>query len=151
MLTSMLGTVRSLSVKLKKGTKSTFRDSVQITPYGLDGDYHTGHSRRRQILLLSSSLLDEFGLKPGDLHENVVIDGIDVMLLREGQSLRLGDALVEVTLPCEACTHMDGVRPGLQGQLKDRRGMFVRVIEPGIVRVGDKICEEPAPQNSLNF
>ena len=147
----MLGTVRSLSIKLEKGTKSTFRDSVQVTPYGLDGDHHTGRSRRRQILLLSSSVLDEFDLKPGELYENVVVDGIDVMSLREGQSLRVGDALVEVTIACESCIHMDRVRPGLQEQLKHRRGMFVRVIAPGIVRVGDTVCEEPVSQNSLNF
>jgi MOSC domain-containing protein YiiM len=147
----MLGKVRSLSVKLEKGAKSALRDFVQVTPGGLDGDHHTGHSKRRQILLLSSSLLDELELEPGDLYENVVVDGIDVMSLREGQSLRLGDALVEVTIPCEPCTHMDSVRPGLQERLKDRRGMFVRVIEPGIVRVGDTIREEPARQNSLNF
>jgi MOSC domain-containing protein YiiM len=147
----MLGTVRSLSIKVEKGAKSLFRESVQVTPGGLDGDHHMGHSRRRQILLLSSSLLDELELEPGDLYENVVVDGIDVMSLQEGQSLWLGDALVEVTVPCEPCTHMDRVRPGLREQLKDRRGMFVRVIEPGIVRVGDTIREEPARQNSLNF
>jgi MOSC domain-containing protein YiiM len=137
----MLGKVCSLSVKLEKGTKSAFRDSVEVTPHGFDGDHHTGHSRRRQILLLSSSLLDELGLQPGDLHENAVIDGIDVMSLREGQLLRLGSALVEVTIPCEPCTHMDRVRSGLQEQLKDRRGLFVKVLEPGVVRVGDTVCE----------
>ena len=85
--------------------------------------------------------MDEFGLEPGDLHENAVIDGIDVMTLREGQSLRLGSALVEVTIPCEPCIQMDRVRPGLKEQLKDRRGIFVKVLEPGIVRVGDTVCE----------
>src|SRR5712692_4406645 len=147
----MLGRVRSLSVKLEKGTNSVFRESVQITPQGFDGDRHTGNSRRRQILLLSGSLLDEFNLNPGDLHENAVIDGIDVMSLQEGQLLRLGSALVAVTIPCEPCVQMDRLRSGLQEQLKDRRGIFVKVLEPGIVRVGDTLCEEPVRQNSLNL
>ena len=146
----MLGKIRTLSVKVEKGTKSVFRDVIQVTADGFEGDHHTGNSRRRQILLLSGSLLDECNLKPGDLHENAVIDGIDVMSLREGQTLRLGSALVAVTIPCEPCVQMDRVRPGLQDDLKDRRGIFVKVLEPGTVRVGDTLCEEPARQNSLN-
>jgi MOSC domain-containing protein YiiM len=148
----MLGRVRSLSVKLEKGAKLEFRDFVQVSPSGFEGDHHTGDSRRRrQILLLSGSLLDELNLKPGDLSENAVIDGLDVMSLREGQSLRLGSAIVAVTVPCEPCSHMERVRPGLQEQLKDRRGMFVKVLEPGIIRRGDILCEEPARQKPLDL
>jgi MOSC domain-containing protein YiiM len=147
----MLGRVRSLSVKLQRGAKSVSRDEVQVTSGGFEGDYHTDNSRRRQILLLSGSLLDRFNLNSGDLYENAIVDGIDVMSLREGQELRLGTALVAVTIPCEPCSHMDRIRPGLQAQLQDCRGMFVRVLEPGIVRVGDTLHEELPRQNSLQL
>jgi hypothetical protein len=146
----MLGRVRSLSVKLQRGAESVFRDEVQVTSGGFEGDYHTD-TRRRQILLLSGSLLDGFNLNPGDLYENAVVDGIDVMSLREGQELRLGTALVAVTIPCEPCSHMERIRPGLQNQLQDCRGMFVRVLEPGIVRVGDTLREELPRQNSFQL
>jgi molybdopterin adenylyltransferase len=144
----MKGTVRALLVKSKKGIKSAPRNSVQVTLSGFDGDHHTGVSRRRQILLISGSVLDRFGLEPGDTDENVVVDGLDVMSLREGQQLRLGDAVVVVTIPCEPCVQMNRVRPGLQQALKDRRGMFVKVLEPGMVRIGDPVCEESAVENS---
>jgi MOSC domain-containing protein YiiM len=147
----MPGRVRSLSVKLEHGAKSVFRDEVQVTSGGFEGDYHTGNSRRRQILLLSGSLLDGFNLKPGDVYENAVIDGLDVMSLQEGQELRLGTALVAVTIPCEPCSHMDHIRSGLQEQLRNCRGMFVRVLKPGIVRVGDALREELPRQNSLQL
>lgn len=137
----MTGTVRSLSVKPGKGMKPIFLDSVQVTAGGFEGDHHSGHSKRRHILLLSGNILDEFHLEPGQVYENAVIDGIDVMSLREGQSLRLGTAVVEVTIPCEPCVQMDRVRPGLREKLEDRRGIFVRVLEPGTVRVGDTLCE----------
>ena len=145
----MIGTVRSLSLKLERGAKSVFKEVVQVTPHGFAGDYHTGTSRRRQILLLSGKLLDDFKLQPGDIYENAVIDGMDVMSLREGQELRLGTARVAVTIPCEPCTHMDRIRPGLQEALQACRGMFVRVLEPGVVRVGDTLREEPTRQNPL--
>jgi MOSC domain-containing protein YiiM len=144
----MNGTVRALLVKSEKGIKAAPRNSVQVTLYGFDGDRHARVSGRRQILLISGSVLDRFGLKPGDLHENVVVDGFDVMSLQEGQRLRLGDAVVAVTIPCEACVQMDRVRPGLQQALKDCRGMFVKVLEPGTVRIGDSVCEESAVENS---
>jgi MOSC domain-containing protein YiiM len=147
----MLGRVRSLSVKFERGARSVFRDQVQVAAGGFEGDYHTGHSRRRQILLLSGTLLDQFNLNAGDLYENVVIDGIDVMSLREGQELRLGTALVAVTIPCEPCSQMDRLRPGLQEELRDCRGMFVRVLEPGTVRLGDTLREEMPRQTSLQL
>ena len=135
-------------MKPQKGAKSVLKDSVQATLAGLDGDYHAGVSKRRQIMLLSGAVVDEFNLNPGDIYENVIVDGFDVMQLREGQQVRLGDALVAVTVPCEPCSRMDRVRPGLQDALASRRGMFVKVLEPGMVRVGDPVCEESVVENS---
>lgn len=104
---------------------------------GFDGDHHTGSSRRRQVLLMSGSILDELQLEPGAIYENVVVDGFDVMSLVEGQQVRMGGALFEATIPCEPCVQMDRVRRGLKDALANRRGMFVRVLTPGAVRVGD--------------
>ena len=106
---------------------------------GFEGDYHTGTSKRRQILLISGKVMDALNLLPGTVHENVVVDGIEVMSLHEGQELRLGDAVVSVTVPCEPCIKMDRLRRGLQDALQNRRGIFVKVIEPGLVRVSDSV------------
>jgi MOSC domain-containing protein YiiM len=106
---------------------------------GLAGDYHTAESKRRQILMMSGSVIDELNLKPGALYENVVVDGIDVMALSEGQQIQIGSALVSVTIPCEPCIKMDRVRGGLQDALQDRRGIFVSVLTPGVIRVSDSV------------
>ncbi len=144
----MDGTIRALFVKSEKHAKSTARDVVQVTPQGFDGDHHAGHSKRRQILMVSGEILDELNLNPGDVYENVVVDGMDVMSLREGQALRIGGALVAVTIPCEPCRQMDRLRPGLQERLKNCRGMFVEVLEPGVVRVGDTVRYEPIAESA---
>ena len=144
----MRGTIRALFVKRQKGGKSLSLDSAHVTASGLDGDHHAGSSKRRHILLMSGDVLDQLELQPGEIYENAVVDGFDVMSLREGQRLRFGDALVEVTIPCEPCIQMERIRAGLQEELKDRRGMFVRVVEPGTVRVGDLVCEESVVENS---
>jgi MOSC domain-containing protein YiiM len=131
--------VRALFIKREKGGRSVSLQSVQAITGGLDGDHHTGHSRRRQILLMSGSVLDALNLAAGAISENVVIDGIDVMALEQGQQLRIGDAIVSVTIPCDPCIQMDRVRYGLQDALQYRRGMFVKVVAPGTVRVGDPV------------
>jgi MOSC domain-containing protein YiiM len=131
--------VRALLIKREKGGRSVSLQSVQAIAGGLDGDHHAGHSRRRQILLMSGSVLDELRIEPGAISENVVIDGMDVMSLAQGQQLKIGEAVVSVTIPCEPCIQMDRVRYGLQDALQYRRGMFVKVVAPGTVRVGDPV------------
>jgi MOSC domain-containing protein YiiM len=142
------GTVRAIFIKRERGGKSVSLQSAQAIAGGFDGDHHTGSSRRRQILLIPESVLQELNLEPGAIYENVVVDGMDVMALNDGQQLRLGDALVAVTIPCEPCIQMERIRAGLQDALKNRRGMFVRVVSPGTVRVGDRvICSESAAES----
>src|SRR5262249_9926578 len=146
---SVQATVRAIFIKKDKGGHAVSLDAVQAISGGLTGDHHTGFSKQRQILLLSGSVLDELSLVPGSIYENVVIDGIDVMRLEKGQTLRLGDALVTVTFPCEPCIQMERIRQGLQEALANRRGMFVRVAAEGMVRVGDRVevLTEPAEQS----
>ena len=135
----MRGTIRALFVKPEKGKASIPLTEVHADDGGLNGDHHKGSSRKRQILLMSGSVMDQFALLPGTLHENVVVDGIDVMALQEGQQLQLGGARVSVTAPCEPCIRMERVRKGLQDALENRRGMFVRVVTPGLVKVDDTV------------
>src|SRR5437588_10678786 len=95
----MKGTVRALFIKREKGGKSISLQAVHAIEGGFEGDHHAGSSKRRQILLMFGNVLDELHVEPGAIYENVVVDGIDIMALEEGQRLRLGDALVDVTIP----------------------------------------------------
>jgi MOSC domain-containing protein YiiM len=146
---SVQATVRAIFIKKEKGGQPVSLGAVQAIAGGLAGDHHTGISKQRQILLLSGNVVDELSLAPGSIYENVVIDGIDVMRLQHGQTLRLGDALVTVTVPCDPCSQMERVRQGLRAALANRRGMFVRVAAEGTVRVGDRVevVTEPAEQS----
>jgi MOSC domain-containing protein YiiM len=128
-----------LFIKREKGGRPVSVQSVQVIAGGFDGDHHTGLSKRRQVLLMSGSVLDELHIEPGAISENVVIDGMDVMSLDQGQRLQIGDAVVAVTVPCDPCIQMDRIRYGLQDDLQYRRGMFVKVVAPGTVRVGDPV------------
>jgi hypothetical protein len=50
----------------------------------------------------------------GALIENVTGDGIDVMQFTEEQRLQFGDAVLEVTGPCEVCLQLDLIKEGLK-------------------------------------
>jgi len=83
--------------------------------------------------------LEELGIPPGAVKENITTRGLNVRDLKGGQRLRVGEALLEVTVPCEPCYRMDEIRRGLQDELRGRRGMLCRVIEAGRIRRGDAI------------
>lgn len=83
--------------------------------------------------------LEAMQLHPGVIKENITTRGLNVRGLRPGQQLRIGDALVEITVPCEPCKRMEDIRAGLKEELRGRRGMLCRVVEGGRIRAGDRI------------
>jgi MOSC domain-containing protein YiiM len=110
---------------------------------GLEGDRHAKPRSRRQVLLVEQEVLDEFGLEPGAIREQVTVRGLDLDQLVFGARLRVGDALLEVAGPCEPCARMDEVKSGLRKALAGRRGRFVRVVQAGSFAVGDTLQLEP--------
>jgi len=100
---------------------------------------HAQPGGKRQVLLMDIETLDLLGVAPGAVKENITIRGLKLMELQRGQVLRVGEALLEVTLPCEPCGRMDDIRRGLQQELRGRRGMLCRVVQEGVIRRGDPI------------
>ncbi len=135
----MEGTVCALFVTPQKKATPVKVDQVQLTAKGFAGDFHERFAGRRQILMLSHTVLKEFELPLGALSENMVVDGLDVMALEEGQRVSVGDAILEVTIPCEPCVQMERIRQGLKRALDGKRGMFASVLTPGTIRVGDAV------------
>lgn len=106
---------------------------------GVQGDRHARKNNRRQVLVVEKEVLDTLKLVPGDLREQVTVEGLDLEGLVFGSRLRCGSAVLEVSAPCEPCERMDEIRAGLQNVLEGRRGRFVRVVVPGSIAVGDMI------------
>lgn len=113
--------------------------ATAVANWGFEGCIHGRQGSKRQVLVVDSETLVEFGLEPGMVRENVTTAGLKVGGLKPGQRLAVGDALLEVTIPCEPCYQIDEVRMGLQEALKDRRGVLCRVIQGGRISRGDLI------------
>jgi MOSC domain-containing protein YiiM len=146
-----------------------------VAGLGVEGDAHAGvtvkHRSRvvrdpsqpnlRQVHLLQAELLDElrgrgFDLAHGDIGENVLTSGIDLLGLPAGTRMHLGDrAVIELTGLRNPCIQLDRFRPGLMaavlgqdalGNTVRKAGVMAVVVTGGAVRPGDAVCAVlPAP------
>ena len=111
-----------------------------IENLGLKEDRHALPDSSRQILMIEQETLDDLGLSPGAVKENITTSGIVMMNLPYNKRLQLGgDVILEITKPCSPCSRMEEIRPGLQRALAGRRGILARVIRGGVISVGDPI------------
>ena len=122
-----------------------FDEVFAVENKGFRDCIHGRTGSARQVLLMDLETLEEFGLTPGRVRENITTRGVALGALSLGQRLRAGEVLLEVTKPCEPCHQMDEIRQGLQDAIRGRRGLLCRVVEPGRIRRGDRIeMEEKA-------
>ena len=115
-----------------------------------------------QVHLFAAEMLAElagrgFALAPGEIGENVLTEGIDLLRLPRGTLLRLGpQAVVEITGLRTPCSQIDGFRAGLQalmwgerdlkGKRTRRAGVMSIVRACGNVRADDLIEVELPPE-----
>lgn len=125
--------------------RSEARERVRaIESRGLDGCAHA-NPPRREVLLVSKEHLDALGLEPGTIRENVTVEGADVQSWPVGGQVRVGRALLEITMVCDPCARMDALRPGLRAELEGKRGMLAHVVEGGEIALGDTVELVPEP------
>mgnify|MGYP001362430558 CR=1 FL=1 len=108
--------------------------------WGLVGDHHARPDSSRQVLLVEAETLERLGLKPGDVRENLTVQGLDLIALGGGSRLRVGDEVeLEITKYCAPCGRLEEIRPGLIREIAGRRGMLARVVQGGTVKPGDAV------------
>jgi MOSC domain-containing protein YiiM len=106
---------------------------------GFNGCIHGRPGSKRQVTLMDRETLEKLGLPPGIVKENITTQGIDFQSLATGNTLRIGNCVLEITGPCDPCARMDEIRMGLQEELRGQRGWLCRVKEARIMRIGDRI------------
>jgi MOSC domain-containing protein YiiM len=132
-----------LSIQLCPGRRQSMRRVVQARAhkdFGLEGDSHARTQSKRQVLLIEHETLMELGVSVSAVKENITTRGIGLMKLSPGQRLQLGEVVrLELTVPCEPCSRMDEIRPGLREELDGRRGILAKVVTGGVFSIGDAI------------
>ncbi len=161
-----VGSVEQLSVKPRTpGQRGLPKQAVQrlrITAAGAEGDYN--HYRTTKvhsnpnlaILLLTREVIDTlraegWPVEPGDLGENLTLDGVQEAVLKPGCRLRIGEVLLEVSEPCDPCSEVYVLPyvgttkgPAFVRTLTGRRGWFARVLEFGEIVPGSQVEVTPA-------
>ncbi|MEX2030065.1 MAG: MOSC domain-containing protein [Anaerolineales bacterium] len=130
---------RVLQIHLKVGRRRPMQRvplANAVAGKGLVGDVAFGRARR-QLLLTDLADLDHFHLQPGEVRENITLAGVPLADLPRGSRLQLGDVTVEITGDCTPCEQLEDLRPGLQEDIRGRRGMLARVVKGGMLREGD--------------
>jgi MOSC domain-containing protein YiiM len=110
-----------------------------VSDVGLAGCAHARTGGSRQILLMDRETLDSLQLSPGIIRENITTEGLNVNGLKPGETLRVGEAVLQVTVLCTPCSLMDKIRSGLRREIRGRRGMMCKVLQGGLIRPGDAI------------
>ena len=112
---------------------------ILMKGYGIKNDIHAQWGSPRQILIVSQSTLQQFHLQPGDLGENILVDG-QIESFQSGQVLKIGhNVLIRLMFHCEPCKTLEKVQPGLMKKIKNRRGFLGMVIQGGIIQPEDEI------------
>jgi len=129
----------------KKGTQKTNVGEGKLVPgHGLEGDAHAGPWHRQVSLLAkeSADVMREKGLDidDGDFGENLVTEGIELKTLPIGTHLRIGHGvLVSVTQIGKECHTRCAIYYQAGDCIMPREGIFVEVLQGGIVKAGDEI------------
>ncbi len=152
-----------------------------IAGQGIRGDAHCGvtvkHRSRvakgpsqpnlRQVHLIHSELQAElvtagYKIGPGVMGENITTQGIDLLILPVGATLRIGaEAVIWLTGLRNPCKQLNDYKDGLMQAVLDRdednnlirkSGVMAIILEGGIVSAGDSIAVElpPLPHHPLD-
>lgn len=113
---------------------------------GLAGDRYRGGSGRRGVTLVQAehlpaiaALAGQAELAPARLRRNLVVAGLPLLALL-GRRFRIGEVLLEGTMPCDPCARMEAaLGPGGYNAMLGMGGLCARVLEPGVLRVGDAV------------
>ena len=138
------GTITNLHIARVKGTPSDpVQDATVLSGLGLEGDRSAYQGNTRQVLVMDKETLDEFGLAPGQVKENITTAGLDLSQTKKGQVFTIGDDVtMEIVGECEPCGKMDALQSGLMDKIDGRRGMLAKVISGGHIKVGDSVRVE---------
>lgn len=137
--------ILAVCVSKNKGEKKTPVESAVLRQeYGIEGDGHAG-TRIRQVSLLAWESIEKMknqglSLDPGSFAENITTSGIDLLKLKVGAKLTLGDEVkIEITQIGKECHDPCAIFRQVGYCVMPEEGVFARVLKGGRVQKGDQI------------
>lgn len=136
----------AVCISHKKGTKKKATEQGTLKAnYGIIGDAHADSGSHRQVSLLALSSIDKIrrlgaDVGPGDFAENLTIEGMELFSLPIGTHFTIGkDVVLEMTQIGKECHDHCAIFKQVGTCIMPVEGVFTRVIQGGVVMVGDEL------------
>ena len=139
------GRVLAVNISEKKGTrKKNIGSCLVLKDSGLKDDAHAGPWHRQVSLLANESIqkMRAMGLDVGygDFAENLTTEGVDLVHLPIGTTIRMGNQVVlRVTQIGKECHERCAIYYQAGDCVMPREGIFAEVISEGKIKVGDEV------------
>lgn len=141
------GRIEWIGIREERGATLSTLNSISISvESGLAGDHYRGTNKKRQVTLIQKEhievvekILGIETIDPSLLRRNIVVSGLNLLALKD-YKFRLGTAILEYTGLCHPCTRMEkNLGMGGYNALRGHGGITARVIEDGLVNLGDEL------------
>jgi MOSC domain-containing protein YiiM len=142
------GTLTWIGIRPARSAPLQSLETVEaLTDKSLAGDHYNGKpGSKRQITLIQAehivavaSMLHRPELDPGLLRRNLVVQGINLLALKD-QQFWVGNVLLQTTGLCHPCSRMEtNLGPGGYNAMRGHGGLTARILQGGQLRLGDVV------------
>ena len=138
-----VGEVLELFISEEGSSSRISKKRISLNKKGVIGDKFYSKDSQRAVLLtgiLSYNLVKENNIKIpyGTLGENILLS-YNPYSLSLGKKLRIGSVVIKISKNCTICNHLSVFDKKIPLLLKNDRGIFIEVIDEGVINKGDKV------------
>ncbi len=142
-----VGEVKWIGIRPERRAGLVAVDKVALDEQvGVVGDHYKGSSGNRQVTLIQAehlevvaSILSRDALHPGEVRRNIVVNGINLLALKD-QQFCIGEVVLAMTGHCHPCSRMEeNLGPGGYNAMRGHGGITAKVIKGGTIQVGDSV------------
>lgn len=144
----------------RRGEVVVVEQAEALVGLGLVGDHRMKKTlgSARQVTLISREYIEAIcrhtghsAIDPRLLRRNLVISGMNMNLLRY-QRLQIGEVILETNALCHPCSRMDeALGAGGTAAMFGYGGLCAKVIQGGVLRVGDAVARLPLEDNQVRL
>ena len=146
--------VQWICISEKRGTeKYCIQEAELKVDWGIVGDAHAGNWHR-QVSLLSLDKIEDFRKRGGDVDfgafgENLIVDGVDFRNLPVTTRFKIGEVILEMTQIGKECHTHCRIYHQVGDCIMPREGVFAKVVQGGVIHVGDEFEVLPGISKEL--
>ncbi len=120
-------------------------EAMIIKGHGIEGDHKAGRNPKRHLNIMMRETLDTlveggFSTAPGEMGEQLQIQGLEIEKIAEGTLVKLGEqVIVRLNKLRVGCIWLEQIQGQPVSQTSGLLGRMATAMEGGIVRVGDDV------------